>query len=90
MLSKYADRVVAGAARRMIVVRSSNIWPQATKIWSRSNFVGKSSVIKVTFVSDEGGMEEDALDHGGPRREFFRILKRSMAKNSKLFVGEYK
>jgi hypothetical protein len=37
-------------------------------------------MLRVTFATFEG--QEDAVDHGGPRREFFHLLLGAMSKES--------
>ena len=73
--------------RFIIVHRRDNIFKSAAKGWSRPDFLGSLKLIEVKFISDESSLEEDAEDLGGPRREFFRLLKTSIIKHSSVFQG---
>lgn len=76
--------------RTLIVQRSRNIFHPALQQWSRPHFAGHTSLIKVKFISDLGMLEEDAMDLGGPRREFLRMLKSSIIQHSKVLTGDAK
>ena len=57
---------------RMIVVSRLRIWQTAKTYFKRKSFMSKTGPLKVTFATSLE--EEDAIDHGGPRREFLHLL----------------
>lgn len=89
LLQTHAQKMIQGDRRLMFITRGSDVevWNQVSEWWRGPGFRGKPSTIKVNFLSDEG-IDEDAIDLGGPRREFFRILLRSIVTSSKVFTGE--
>lgn len=63
-----------------IAVRRRHVWRDTKLVLSRRNNV-YSGGIRVTFIS------EAAVDEGGPRREFFRLVLAELAQNNALFDG---
>ena len=63
-----------------IAVRRRHLWKDAKLVLSRTNNV-YSMGMRVTFIS------EAAVDEGGPRREFFRLVLADIASNNALFDG---
>ena len=63
-----------------IAIRRRHIWKDTKLVLSRRNNV-YSGGIRVTFIS------EAAVDEGGPRREFFRLVLAELAQNNALFDG---
>lgn len=63
-----------------IAVRRRHLWKDSKLVLSRPN--NKYSMgMRVTFVS------EAAVDEGGPRREYFRLVIAEIANNNALFDG---
>jgi hypothetical protein len=60
-------------------VQRENIWSDAVQ--AIKYFKEETQDIRVTFLT------EDAVDGGGPRREFFTLLLKSMKNNNSLFDG---
>ena len=56
------------------------MWKDSLSAFSRSSF-DPTVPLKVTFVGESG------IDTGGPRREYFELLMRSLVADSGLFVG---
>ena len=82
ILLQHQERVMSGDPEdsQSIIVRRSHILADASRTFSRSTF-NPTKFLKVTFVG------EAAVDEGGPRREFFRLLIRSAVSSSGLFEG---
>lgn len=90
LIAEHSARVTTTTTTRpLIIQRADNIWPAVERIWTKPYFLGRTGLIDVKFISDEGSMEEDAVDLGGPRREFFRMLLHSIIKYSKAFEGRF-
>ena len=62
-----------------IDVRRSHLWLHTIQAMTRPNFTGEKW-LRVHFVFEE------AVDDGGPRREFFRLALQECC-NSELFTG---
>lgn len=62
-----------------ITIRRSHIWGDTLRAWRRELDLRKP--IKVTFLG------EPAVDEGGPRREFLRLLMKAVSEQSSLLVG---
>ena len=45
-----------------------------------------TGMLRVTFATFEG--EEDAVDHGGPRREFFHLLLGAISRDSGTLISK--
>ena len=63
-----------------IAVRRRHIWRDSKLVLCRPNNV-YSTGMQITFVS------EAAVDEGGPRREYFRLVLAEIANNNSLFDG---
>lgn len=62
-----------------ITIRRSHIWGDTLRAWRRQLDLRKR--IKVTFLG------EPAVDEGGPRREFLRLLMKAVSEQSSLLAG---
>lgn len=63
-----------------IHVRRSHIYDDSVRQFVKDSF-NVSKFLKVKFIG------ESAVDDGGPRREYFQLLTKSIATNSALFQG---
>ena len=64
-----------------INVRRQHVWKDSLRHFARPSFdIHKE--IRVSFVGEE------AVDVGGPRREYWRLLMKAMASSSQLFEGD--
>ncbi len=79
LIKEHATKVVQGDPRSVVVSRLS-IWETAKPYFLRQRFLQRNGMLRVTFATLEG--QEDAVDHGGPRREFFHLLLGAMSKES--------
>lgn len=68
----------------------SAVWRSATLFFSRVTRVRSSGPIIVTFLDQMVDKEEDGLDQGGLRREFFRLLSAALLTTSGLFIGKHR
>ncbi|XP_076079205.1 uncharacterized protein LOC143049473 [Mytilus galloprovincialis] len=82
IVSAWADNKISGVDRRLIVSRNT-VFKSSLMYFKRDAFVKKASLLKVSFTSDEGSVE-DAADAGGPRRAYFRLLWQSVIESSGL------
>lgn len=80
ILQQHFSRVVTKEAVQRINVRRSYLLQDATRQFSRPSF-DVSKLLKVCFIG------ESAVDDGGPRREFFRLLLHELFSASDLFAG---
>ncbi len=78
-IKQFAEDKVHGPNRTIVVSRLS-IWPTAFPYSLRNGFIKGSGLLQVTFATFES--EEDAVDLGGPRREFFHLLLGAIARES--------
>ena len=78
-IKHYADAKVNGINRSIVVSRLS-IWQTAHSYFKRNGFLKGSGLLQVTFATFES--EEDAVDRGGPRREFFHLLLGAITRES--------
>ena len=69
----------------LINVRRSAVLEDACRHIQRKKF-NPSARISVRFA-DDSGSSEGAVDAGGPRREFLRLLLKSINEDSGIFVG---
>ena len=83
MFSAFADRVVTGPVRRIVVSRS-NVWRSASQFWRLPTVENRSGLLLCKFQGDDNVLEP-SIDHGGPRREFFRLLLECLLKHSGIF-----
>ncbi|KAG7491296.1 hypothetical protein MATL_G00001720 [Megalops atlanticus] len=79
ILTAHSEKVVVPPARRVFISRKA-VWDTAIEQFRRRTFTNKQGLINVTFTCDE--REEDAIDDGGPRREFFRLLGKAIFEDS--------
>ena len=79
VIKEYAANKIQGDPRNIVVSRIS-IWQTAQPYFKRKGFLNGSGMLKVTFATFEG--EEDAVDNGGPRREFFHLLLGAIVRDS--------
>ena len=63
-----------------INVRRSHLFDDSFRYFSKASF-DEHKLIRVVFIGEE------AVDEGGPRREFFHLLTRDIFCKSGLFVG---
>ena len=54
--------------------------------FKRRSFMSKTGILKVTFAT---GLEQDAIDHGGPRREFLHLLLGAVCNDSSALISMY-
>lgn len=85
VLQTLSQRVVDTATRSYINVRRHHIWEDSSRFLSRKRFDPKST-ISVKFADDDG-TSEGAVDLGGPRREFLRMLLQAANLQSGVFQG---
>ena len=72
-MKKHAsDQLNTSDDPRCILVSRLRIWSTAKAFFKRSSFVRKKGLLHVTFATF--AEEEDAVDLGGPRREFLHLL----------------
>ena len=79
LIKDHANKMVKGDPRSVVVSRLS-IWETAKQYFLRQRFLQRNGLLRVTFATFEG--QEDAVDNGGPRREFFHLLLGAMSKES--------
>lgn len=84
LIKDHARKVVEGEPRSVVVSRLS-IWETAKPYFVRERFLQKKGILRVTFATFES--QEDAIDHGGPRREFFHLLLGAISKESATLLG---
>jgi hypothetical protein len=84
LLRNYANQQISGPPRSMVVSRAS-LWSTAAPYFKRKRFTEGKGMIQVTFATFEE--EEDAVDLGGPRREFLHLLVGAICKESKTLTG---
>ena len=78
-VQEHAAKKIQGDPRSIVVSRMS-IWQTAHPYFKRKGFLERSGMLKVTFATFEA--EEDAVDQGGPRREFFHLLLGAIVRDS--------
>ena len=79
VVKEHAASKVQGDHQNVVVSRIS-IWQTAQPYFKRKGFLNGTGMLKVTFATFES--EEDAVDHGGPRREFFHLLLGAIVQDS--------
>ena len=72
---------------RCIVVSRLRMWETSNAFFKRKSFKAKTGLLKVTFANSLE--EEDAIDQGGPRREFFHLLLKDIVKESGTLTSMY-
>lgn len=70
---------------RRIVVLRSQVWKSALSFWKLPIVQGRTGLILVKFTGDDNLFEPSA-DDGGPRREFFTLLREAILHNSGVFT----
>ena len=85
ILQTLSQRVVDTATTSYINVRRHHIWEDSARILRRKRFDPRS-IISVKFADDDG-TSEGAVDLGGPRREFLRLLLQASNLQSGVFQG---
>lgn len=85
LIKQHAANKVQGEHRSIVISRLS-IWQTAQPYFKRRGFLKGSGMLQVTFATFES--EEDAVDLGGPRREFFHLLLGAISKDSGSLVSE--
>ena len=78
-VKEHAAAKIQGDPRSIVVSRLS-IWQTTHPYFKRKGFLDRCGMLRVTFATFEG--EEDAVDHGGPRREFFHLLLGAIVRDS--------
>ena len=73
LVREYESTNVCGDPRNIVVSRFS-VWQTAQRYFKRKGFLNGTGMIQLTFATFKG--EEDAVDLGGPRREFFHLLSK--------------
>ena len=86
ILIKDANKMVKGDPRSVVVSRLS-IWETAKPYFLRQRFLQRNGLLRVTFATFEG--QEDAVDNGGPRREFFHLLLGASGTLFSMFIRIY-
>ena len=86
IVKAHSERVVTTKCRPIYISRG-NVWKTALRQFGRRTFSESTDVLYVTFASDED-TNEDAVDLGGPRREFFHLLLKAIYKESGVFEGK--
>ena len=85
ILSEIRSNEVDENARSFINVRRSQLWVDSCRHIKKSKFNPKA-VVSIKFA-DYHGSSEGAVDIGGPRREYFRLLIRAVNSESGIFCG---
>lgn len=83
-VKEHSDRVVCGPPKPIVVSRL-NLWKTALPYFKRNGFMKNPGLLSVTFATF--AEEEDAVDLGGPRREFFHLLLQAICKDSGLLTS---
>ena len=85
ILTQLKNENVLVDKRSLINIRRSHVWEDACRHLSRRKFDPKA-IISVKFADDDG-TSEGAVDAGGPRREFLRLLVKAVNEHSRVFHG---
>lgn len=80
----HSTQVVHGEPKAVVVSRL-NLWKTAIPYFKRLGFLKNPGLIRVTFATFME--EEDAVDLGGPRREFFHLLLVAICKDSGILTS---
>jgi hypothetical protein len=79
IITTTAETRVSGNVRPISVVRTQT-WRTGRQAFLRKNFSMGAGMLRVTFLGGEEASDassltdSEAIDTGGPRREFFRLL----------------
>ena len=84
ILQDLRNNVIDENARSCINVRRGHLWTDSGRHFKKSKFNPKASV-SVKFA--DIGRNEETLDSGGLRREYFRLLIRAVNVESGVFCG---
>ncbi|CAB3997705.1 Hypothetical predicted protein [Paramuricea clavata] len=68
LIKDHANKMITGDPRSVVVSRLS-IWETTKPYFLRQRFLQRNGLLRVTFATFEG--QEDSVDNGGPRWEFF-------------------
>ena len=79
-VKEHAAAKIQGDPRSIVVIRLIKYLADYTSILQEEGFLDRCGMLRVTFATLEG--EEDAVDHGGPRREFFHLLLGAIVRDS--------
>lgn len=85
LLAEIRSNEIQLETRSYINVRRSHLWTDSCRHFKKSKFSPKS-VVSVKFA-DSTGSSEGAVDAGGPRREYFRLLIRAVNLEAGVFCG---
>ena len=85
-VKSHSANVVHGKAKAIVVSRL-NLWKTALPYFKRKGFLENHGLLSVTFATFTE--EEDAVDLGGPRREFFHLLLVAICKDSGTLASMY-
>ncbi len=85
LIKEHANSEVNEDFRNITVSRLS-VWQTAEPYYRRSRFLASKGMLRVTFATF--AEEEDAVDHSGPRREFFHLLIGGMLRDSSTLTGK--
>ena len=85
ILKELRDKVVKDDTKSYVNVRRNHLWEDTVRYVNRKRFDPKAA-ISVKFADDDG-TSEGAVDLGGPRREFLRLLLREANSYSGIFHG---
>jgi hypothetical protein len=85
-VKSHSLKVVHGNAKAIVVSRL-NLWKTALPYFKRKGFLENYGLLSVTFATFTE--EEDAVDMGGPRREFFHLLLVAICKDSGTLASMY-
>ena len=80
----HVGKVLTGDTRN--VVSRLRMWETAKAYYKRKSFMSKTGLLKVTFATDLE--EEDAVDFGGPRREFSHLLLGAICNDSSTLISK--
>lgn len=84
VLKHYAEQrchvEVLPEERQRLIVRRKHIWADCKRSLSHPGFVDTSG-LNINFIGEE------ALDAGGPTREFFRLVLQKISQDGSLFTG---
>ena len=85
ILKELQDKTAQTEVRCYVNVRRNFVWEDTCALLGRKRFNPRATV-SVKF-SDDDGNAEGAVDAGGPRREFFRLLLHAANEKAAIFQG---
>ena len=80
MIKNHKEDIIKTDIVHQITIRRSHVFEDALRVFHDSNQWEEKSM-KVVFSG------ESAIDYGGPTREFFTILLKSIATNASILDG---